>query len=66
MRQRLGVQDEGDPASDDEGIPFAAHRGRERDASHLEHFQNIRVVVLEGDGEGDDVEVAKRPPRFEA
>jgi hypothetical protein len=62
----FGVQRDRDAARDDQRIRLSPVRGQKGDSRHLQHLQDLRIVVLEGEGEGDDVEVGEGPLRFDA
>ncbi len=62
----FGVQGDGDAAADDERVALAPRTGFEGNPRHLENPQDVGIVVFEGEGEGDDVEIGQGPLRFEA
>ena len=64
--QGLRVQEGGGAADEDERVAPSAILGTERNPGHPQHLDDVEVVVLEGNREGDHVEVAKRRARLEA
>jgi len=64
--RRLRVQGEGDAAADDQRMPAPPLGGQQRKPGRIEHGEDIRVVVLEGDREGDDIEVPQGPAGLDA
>ena len=63
--QGLGVQEGGHPAGQDQGVSGAARRGQQRNPGPLQDLQDIRVIGLKGDGEGQGGEVRQGPLRLQ-
>ncbi len=63
--QRLGVEKGAHPAAQHQRKPLFAVDGEERHLSQVENGRQIQIVVLEGNGESDDIEFGEVAARFE-
>jgi hypothetical protein len=61
----LGIEKSADAAAEEEGIILPPFPSPQRDAAEFEDEPQVESVILEGEGDGDEVEISQRPARFE-
>ena len=62
LRHRLGVEEGADPAAQHQGKALPPVGSEKGDTGQFEEGRKVQVVVLEGDGEGDEVEIGEEYP----
>jgi len=63
--QGFGIQKGRHPSGDDQGKSFGPKTAFDRKVSQIEEGQDVKEIVLERDGESEDVEVGKGSLGFE-